>query len=217
MRIARWVISILSLTWTIPTYSQGVDCQAILQELMSGMGGPGYGVPQRAEELANIYNTYCHGGQQQTPAPQQSICPSETSYCANSNQCCNVGSYCSHYGCTRMGPWSVERTTAIPASSAPVQEDVSPPAPLTAVNTTASPANDAEATTAHASTRATSIAAPIPVPLAISVPQAAVFHRRRQIVATNPTAKTDLNARVLGKAACRQTPLIAAVTPALPE
>ena len=103
MRIARWVISILSLTWTIPTYSQGVDCQAILQELMSGMGGPGYGVPQRAEELANIYNTYCHGGQQQTPAPQQSICPSETSYCANSNQCCNVGSYCSHYGCTPNG------------------------------------------------------------------------------------------------------------------
>jgi hypothetical protein len=34
---------------------------------------------------------------------QQPLCPAGTQYCGNSNQCCNPGFYCSHYGCTPQG------------------------------------------------------------------------------------------------------------------
>jgi len=38
----------------------------------------------------------------QSAAPQP-LCPAGTSYCADSNQCCNAGFYCSRYGCTPVG------------------------------------------------------------------------------------------------------------------
>lgn len=40
---------------------------------------------------------------QQAVRPPPSLCPVGTSYCGNSNQCCNPGFYCSHYGCTPEG------------------------------------------------------------------------------------------------------------------
>lgn len=87
---------LFACAWCAPATSAlaQVDCQAIMNRLMSGMGGPG-NYSGGAEELANIYNTYCLGGGQ----PQQSYsgCPANTQQCGN--LCCGGGNVCSRHGC----------------------------------------------------------------------------------------------------------------------
>jgi hypothetical protein len=99
-RMSRFVIVIVLslLGWSNPAQSQNVDCQAILSSLLSGMGGPG-NYSGGAEDLANIYNTYCQGGR--SPQPQQSACPEGKEECGN--YCCGSGNYCSRYGCIARG------------------------------------------------------------------------------------------------------------------
>jgi hypothetical protein len=99
--MSRFVIAIFLLLsgWSTPAQSQNVDCQAILSRLLSGMGGPG-NYSGGAEDLANIYNTYCQGGQS-SPQPQQSSCPAGNEECGN--YCCGSGNYCSRYGCIARG------------------------------------------------------------------------------------------------------------------
>ena len=53
-----------------------VNCQQILNALIGGLGGPGYGVDTRAIQLQNIYNTYCLGGQRSQPQPRSVYCGS---------------------------------------------------------------------------------------------------------------------------------------------
>src|SRR5665213_1405882 len=70
-----------------------VDCQGIMNQLLSGMGGPGV-YSGGAGDLANIYNTYCHGGQRQQN-PQQQV----GDYCSNGGTC-PVGTRCSQFSNT---------------------------------------------------------------------------------------------------------------------
>jgi hypothetical protein len=74
-----------------------VNCQQILQELLAAYG-QGVTDPGQAQQLANYYNTYCHGGGQPQP---QSTCPAGYQECGN--MCCGPGNYCSKYGCTPQG------------------------------------------------------------------------------------------------------------------
>lgn len=71
--------------------AQGVDCQAILNRLVTG--GVGDLGPAEAQRLGQIYNQYCQGGGGGAP---QSRCPGGTQECGN--VCCNAGN-----SCTRMG------------------------------------------------------------------------------------------------------------------
>jgi hypothetical protein len=61
----------------------------------------GYAIECRCPDgsLAGLY-TGCPSSQ---PEHHEPLCPSGTNYCADSNQCCNAGFYCSHYGCTPVG------------------------------------------------------------------------------------------------------------------
>lgn len=79
---------LLFFCWPTGVNAQ-VDCQGIMNQLLSGMGGPGV-YSGGAENLANIYNTYCLGGQRQYQPPQQQV----GDYCANGITC-PVGSRCS--------------------------------------------------------------------------------------------------------------------------
>ena len=102
--IVVWVLGLFSLS--ISDARAQVDCQAIMNALLTGQPGPGS--PQNAQELANIYNTFCLGGNRSTPRPSNQIdcgngssCPLETTCCGS--MCCGSGSYCSQYGCTPNG------------------------------------------------------------------------------------------------------------------
>lgn len=71
-------------------------------------GQPGYGSDTNAQNLANIYNTYCRGGNQYTPRPSNQVdcgngssCPLGTTCCGT--MCCGADHYCSRYGCTPQG------------------------------------------------------------------------------------------------------------------
>lgn len=103
------VLLVLALTsLSTGAHSQNVDCQGIMNQLLSGMGGPG-NYSGGAENLADIYNRYCQGGQ---PAPQQSqevgdycsnggTCPPGTQCSSLPGRCFPSGNVdCGHYNCS---------------------------------------------------------------------------------------------------------------------
>ena len=95
-------VSVLACVLGIRPVEAQVNCQEILTRLLTST--PWEMGPGQAEQLTNFYNTYCHGGGAGLQSlPPQSVCPLNTTYCSNTNQCCNPGFYCSRYGCTPDG------------------------------------------------------------------------------------------------------------------
>ena len=85
-------VLLLSL-WPMVARAQQFECPPPSVNI-SGGGGIECQCPDGS--LASIYG--CAAQQQQQP-----LCPVGTQYCGDSNQCCNQGFYCSHYGCTPVG------------------------------------------------------------------------------------------------------------------
>jgi len=92
MKPLRQALILFGLATAFPMTAHAQDCQAVLNSLLSGMGGPG-NYSGGAPELADWYNRNCQGGgQQYQPARPAGInCGDWT---------CSYGSHCSrvHYG-----------------------------------------------------------------------------------------------------------------------
>jgi hypothetical protein len=92
LRIILAVLLLMSI-WPSGGQAQMFECPPGSVNV-SGGGGIMCQCPDGS--FASIYG--CAAQQQQQP-----LCPVGTQYCGNSNQCCNNGFYCSHYGCTPVG------------------------------------------------------------------------------------------------------------------
>jgi hypothetical protein len=103
-RMRRLLFALCSMLFvSTHAVAQQVDCQAIMQQLLSG--APGFGSFEHAQQLGNLYNQYClgGGGYQQPNGIQcgYGTCPFGTTCCAQ--QCCNAGYQCSSAGCIPEG------------------------------------------------------------------------------------------------------------------